>query len=144
MECKISALVVLALAGAMLGAADKPADLPMDEVDGFVALFNGKDVTNWDGLDGYWAVKDGCISGHETLKNAKKTFLVLQGLQPGDFELHFSYKFASPDGDSGVQLRSQVADPKEYVVTGYQADFDAKADHAGNIYYEHPVLGETL
>jgi hypothetical protein len=145
MEKKIAALVVLGLAAGVLGAADKPADLPKPDAAGFVSLFNGKDLTNWDGLDGYWSVtRDGCISGHETLKNAKKTFLILHGLQPGDFELHFSYKFTSPDGDSGVQFRSQVVDPKEYVVAGYQADFDARADHAGNIWYEHPAFGETL
>ena len=25
--------------------------------DGFIPLFNGKDLTNWDGLDGFWSVQ---------------------------------------------------------------------------------------
>ena len=29
-------------------------------------LFNGKDLTGWEGLDGFWSVEDGVIDGHET------------------------------------------------------------------------------
>ena len=62
-------------------------------------------------------------------------------LQPADFELHFSYKFATPDGNSGVQFRSKVIDPKTDRVGGYQADFDAKGGYDGSIYDEAGVAG---
>jgi 3-keto-disaccharide hydrolase len=141
MKRKMGALAVLALAAGMLGAADKTADLPKPDADGFVSLFNGTDLTNWDGLDGFWSVKDGCISGHETKDGSKQTFLILTAMQPPDFELHFSYKFATPDGNSGVQFRSQVIDPKTDRVGGYQADFDAKGGYDGSIYDEAGVAG---
>ena len=62
-------------------------------------------------------------------------------MQPADFELHFSYKFATPDGNSGVQFRSKVIDPKTDRVGGYQADFDAKGGYDGSIYDEAGVAG---
>ncbi len=141
MKGNCTALIVLAFAAGALGAADKPADLPKPDADGFVSLFNGKDLTHWQGLDGFWSVKDGVISGHETKDGSKQTFLILTALQPADFELHFSYKFATPDGNSGVQFRSKVIDEKTDRVGGYQADFDAKGGYDGSIYDEAGVAG---
>jgi hypothetical protein len=129
----------------LVAAAELPgsirADQPQPDADGFITIFNGKDLTGWEGLEEYWTVKDGVISGHETKDKSKQTFLVWQGGKPGDFELHFKYKFATPDGNSGVQFRSKVLDPKSFRVGGYQADFDAKAGYDGSIYDEAGVAG---
>jgi len=138
-----ASLAVLAVLGlATLAGAAEPAktDLKPD-ADGFFPLFNGKDLTNWSGLEDYWSVKDGVISGHETKENSKQTFLVSNVIPTADFELHFSYKWATPDGNSGVQFRSKVLDDKTYRVGGYQADFDAKAGYDGSIYDEAGVAG---
>ena len=139
----MAVLAALGLAVAAVGAKDEPtkADLPKPDADGFISLFNGKDLTNWEGLDGFWSVKDGAISGHETKEGSKQTFLILQPIKPADFELHFSYKFATPDGNSGVQFRSKVIDPATDRVGGYQADFDAKGGYDGSIYDEAGVAG---
>jgi hypothetical protein len=140
-RASLALLAALGLTG-LVAAADKPAaDLPKADADGFIPLFNGKDLTNWEGLDGFWSVKDGVISGHETKEGSKQTFLVLTALKPADFELHFSYKWATPDGNSGVQFRSKVLDEKAYRVGGYQADFDAKGGYDGSIYDEAGVAG---
>src|ERR1700677_1829110 len=32
----------------------KASELPKPDSDGFITLFNGKDLTNWEGLEGYW------------------------------------------------------------------------------------------
>jgi Domain of Unknown Function (DUF1080) len=140
------ALVALGLAAGLVGARDKPAepvkgDLPKPDADGFISLFNGKDLTNWEGLDGFWSVKEGVISGHETKEGSKQTFLTLTPIQPADFELHFSYKFATAEGNSGVQFRSKMLDPTTYRVGGYQADFDAQGGYDGSIYDEAGVAG---
>jgi hypothetical protein len=55
--------------------------------------------------------------------------------------LHLKYRFITPDGNSGIQFRSKVLDPKAYRVGGYQADFDAKAGYDGSIYDEAGVAG---
>jgi hypothetical protein len=117
------------------------ADSPKPDADGFVTIFNGKDLTGWEGLEDFWTVKDGVISGHETKDKSKQTFLVWKGGKPSDFELHLKYKFATPDGNSGIQFRSKVLDPKTFRVGGYQADFDGKGGYDGSIYDEAGVAG---
>src|SRR4051794_6519766 len=50
-----------------LMADDKPGSTVFDNkpgADGFVSIFNGKDLTGWEGLPDYWEVKDGVIHGH--------------------------------------------------------------------------------
>ena len=42
------------------------------------------------------------------------------------FGNHHAVKFATPDGNSGIQFRSKLIDPKMFVVGGYQGDFDGK------------------
>src|SRR5207247_7981685 len=68
-------------------------------------------------------------------------FLVFTGSKVSDFELRLKYRFATPDGNSGIQFRSKVLDPKTFRVGGYQADFDAKAGYDGSIYDEAGVAG---
>jgi hypothetical protein len=140
------ALLVLG-AGALSAPADAPprttdskAD-PKPDADGFMTIFNGKDLSGWEGLEDYWTVKDGAIVGHETKDKSKQTFLVWKGAKVSDFELRIKYKFATPDGNSGIQFRSKVLDEKTFRVGGYQADFDAKAGYDGSIYDEAGVAG---
>src|SRR4051794_22229418 len=95
----LSASVFAALAlAAVASAADEKApaskvELPKPDADGFITIFNGKDLTYWSGLENYWTVKDGVISGHETKDKSKQTFLVFAA-PVADFELHCKYKFA--------------------------------------------------
>jgi hypothetical protein len=130
-----------------LGLADDKSsssgsvELPKPDADGFITIFNGKNLDGWEGLEDYWSVKEGVISGHETKDNSKQTFLVFAALKLSDFELHCKYKFATDDGNSGIQFRSKVLDPKTFRVGGYQADCDAKADYDGSIYDEASVAG---
>jgi Domain of Unknown Function (DUF1080) len=108
-----------------------------------VTIFNGKDLTGWKGVEGFWSVKDGAITGVTTAENPVKanTFLVWDG-EVGDFELKFKYKVI--DGNSGVQYRSKVVDPAYSVVSGYQADFEAGKTYSGILYEEkgRGILGE--
>ena len=134
----LTALIALAV---LPGRPAARAERPKADADGFVTIFNGKDLTGWEGLDGYWSVKDGAISGHETKENSKQTFLVWTGGKPGDFELRLKYRFVTPDGNSGIQFRSKVLDQKTFRVGGYQADFDGKAGYDGSIYDEAGVAG---
>ncbi|RYD84537.1 MAG: DUF1080 domain-containing protein [Verrucomicrobiaceae bacterium] len=104
--------------------------------DGVRQLFNGKNLDGWNGLPSFWSVKDGAITGQTTAENPTKgnTFLVWQGGQPGDFELHFKYKLDG--GNSGVQYRSKVLDRPKFIVGGYQADFEAGKTYSGILYEE--------
>jgi hypothetical protein len=144
----LAALIVLGLTANVAQPQDKtltpkaiPAQLPQPDSEGFITIFNGKDLSGWEGLPEFWTVKDGVISGHETKDKSKQTFLVFTGFKVSDFELRIKYKFATPDGNSGIQFRSKVIDPKTFRVGGYQADCDAKGSYDGSIYDEAGVAG---
>lgn len=132
--------VTLGLSASYLTAADEPKP----DAEGFVTIFNGKDLTGWSGLTDYWSVKEGVISGFETKDKSKQTFLVYE--KPvKNFELRLSFKFAPVDGkvegNSGIQFRSKLLDEKGFRVGGYQADFDAGNSYSGIIYDEAGVAG---
>ena len=92
--------------------------LPAGE--GKVSLFDGKTLAGWQGNSDLWSVKDGAIVGSSKPDGIKgNTFLVYE--KPlRDFVLSLDFMFMS--GNSGVQFRSALVDPEEFVVRGYQAD----------------------
>lgn len=111
---------------------------------GFTSLFNGKDLTGWSGKPEHWSVKDGAIVGKSTKETPAQgnTFLIARNGQRNrtveDFELRFSYRIIAnnPQGfaNSGVQYRS--LDKGNFVVAGYQADFEAGQTYSGILYDE--------
>jgi hypothetical protein len=109
---------------------------------GFKPIFNGKDLTGWDGLKEFWSVRDGAITGQTTEANVLKanTFLVWKGAEPANFELKIMFKL-TPNNDrnqanSGVQYRSKILDAATFAVGGYQADIDSTGRYAGMLYEE--------
>ncbi len=121
------ALATLLASTAFLQAADEP---------GFIPLFNGNDLSGWDGNPKFWSVKEGVICGQTTAENPTKgnTFLVWKGGTLADFELRLQFRIVG--GNSGIQYRSQVADPANWGVGGYQADFEAGTTYSGILYEE--------
>ena len=117
------------------------ADAPKPNADGMIELFNGKDLTGWDGNPAFWSVKDGVIQGQTTKENPTKgnTFLVWKGGDVSDFEMHFKFKIVG--GNSGVQYRSKLKDPKTWSVGGYQADFESGKTYSGILYEEGSPRG---
>ena len=107
-----------------------------------IQLFNGKDLTGWEGVSSLWSVKDGAITGQTTTANPTKgnTFLIWKGGDVADFELTFQYKITGDDdkksGNSGVQYRSKIVDPANFVLSGYQADFETGTTYSGILYEE--------
>ena len=130
--------VVLALGAALFTST---ASVRAQDVEpGFKSLFNGKDLSGWAGRSNHWSVEDGCITGTTTKENPAKgnNFLIAKdsdkNLIVDDFELRFSYSFNGPWGNSGVQYRSD--DKGNFVVHGYQADFEVGTTYSGILYEE--------
>jgi hypothetical protein len=108
------------------------------------AIFNGKDLTGWEGNPQLWSVEDGAITGRTKPREddpskgviTHNTFLVWKAGTAADFELTFDYKIVG--GNSGVQYRSKEVAPGEFgpVVSGYQADFEAGDKYSGILYEE--------
>lgn len=109
---------------------------------GFHSIFNGKDLSGWDGNRKLWSVRDGAITGQTTVENPAKgnTFLVWTNGTVADFELRCSFKLVPGDqhgfANSGVQYRSKILDPANWVVGGYQADMEAGPNYTGILYEE--------
>lgn len=120
----------------LLAVGDEPLNTPPE---GFTALFNGKDLTNWKGLVGnpetrakmspeqlaqaqakadeqmraHWSVEDGAL----VFDGKGKSLCTAQDY--GDFELYVDWKIL-PKGDSGIYLRGtpqvQIWDPGQHKV----------------------------
>jgi type 1 glutamine amidotransferase len=101
---------------------------------GFKSIFNGKDLTGWDGDPRFWSVRDGAITGQTTEDNPTEhnTFVIWRQGEVDDFILRFSYKIVG--GNSGVQYRSREVDP--WVIAGYQGDYEAGDTYSGINYDE--------
>lgn len=108
--------------------------------EGFKTLFNGKDLTGWDGDTSLWAVVDGVIVGETTAEKKAKgnTFLVWRDGKPKDFQLRCKFKLEGSN-NSGVQYRS-VENPK-WVMSGYQCDLQYGADNMCKLYHEKNPRG---
>lgn len=106
------------------------------------SLFNGKDLSGWEGNTDLWSVKDGVIVGRTTPEQpaATNTFLIWKGGEPADFELTLQFKMTPGDDknyvNSGIQFRSKIVDPEKFVVAGYQADFEYGPKYSGILYEE--------
>lgn len=105
-----------------------------EKAEGFVPIFNGKDLTGWDGNPDFWSVKDGAIHGETTAEKPTKgnTFCIWRGGVLKDFELRLSFRLMN--GNSGVQYRSK--DLGEWRVAGYQAEVVNDPRTVGFLYHE--------
>ncbi len=102
--------------------------------EGFTSIFNGKNLDGWDGNPKFWSVRDGAITGQTTKENPTKgnTFIIWRDGVLDDFELRLQYKIIN--GNSGIQYRSK--DLGNWVVGGYQGDFEARDTYSGILYEE--------
>lgn len=85
----------------------------------FFHLFNGVDLTGWDGDLSLWKVEEGVIVG-DSPGIAHNQFLATKD-QYSNFELKLEFRLKDGVGNSGVQFRSKRVLTKTEV-SGYQAD----------------------
>lgn len=109
---------------------------------GETQLFNGKDLTGWEGDPKFWSVEDGAITAKSSPENPvpHNTFIIWKGGEPSDFTLTLKYKMTPGDDknytNSGIQYRSKVLDAGKFIVGGYQADFEYGDKYSGILYEE--------
>ncbi len=126
---------VLATIAALLVASSVTVTAADDE--GFVSLFDGNTLTNWEGNPALWRVEDGAIVGQTTPDKPTKgnTFIIWTGGEVGDFEAKFDYR-VSDQANTGLQYRSYEKPGDKWVVAGYQADIDGQLKWTGILYGE--------
>jgi hypothetical protein len=114
-----------------------------DNYDGFTALFNGRDLTGWDGDPMFWSVQNGVIVAESTPEKvvSDNTFLIWKGGSLRDFELKVDYRFASGNGNSGVQFRSRMSGAgrggaeRPWGIAGYQMDMVTAGGTGSGVFY---------
>ena len=135
-------VVVLCLSPA---ASATDAILAPPEPKDMKKIFNGKDLTGWDGDPRLWSVKDGAIRGETTPEKKAKgnTFIVWQGGKTTDFELRVSFR-CNATNNSGIQYRSKPDKGNKWRVRGYQHEIRNEnkfPNIAGFIYDEGGLAG---
>ena len=106
-----------------------------------VSLFNGKDLTGWEGMPGWWTVEDGALTSESTPEKPcqRANYLFWRGGQPSDFELTIDFKL-SEKGNSGIQIRSE--EKPGWDTFGYQADMTGDGSLIGFVYHhQHGLIG---
>jgi choline-sulfatase len=105
--------------------------------DGFVTLFNGRNLNGWAGDPQYWSVEEGAITGRTDGTLKMNRFLTWTGSTIRNFDLRVKVKI-SAGGNSGIQYRGEPRpDLGLDVVTGYQCDIVAnRPDYNGMLYEE--------
>ncbi len=137
-------LLLMCLLSSCQSSGQEPSDqtaAPSGETqtdsEGFVRIFDGKTLNNWEGDTTYWRVEDGSLVGEITPATVLKrnSFIIWRGGQPKDFELKTEFRITE-NGNSGINYRSERLDSIPYALRGYQADIDGKNRYTGQNYEE--------
>jgi choline-sulfatase len=105
-------------------------------VDGWVTLFNGKNLNGWAGDPQFWSVEEGAITGVTDGSLKMNRFLTWTGSTIRNFELQVKVK-VSDGGNSGLQYRGICRpDLGLDVVTGYQCDVVSNNPNYNGMLYE--------
>ncbi len=113
------------------------SSLDAQDKDGWVSIFNGKDLSGWTQLNGKanYTVKNGVLIG-TTVSDQPNSFLATQKMY-GDFQLELDL-LVDTAMNSGVQFRSEsLPDYQNGRVHGYQMEVDPSSRAwSGGIYDE--------
>lgn len=131
-------VVVIAILGTASIFEAEPADA---DADGFVSIFNGETLENWQAADmSYWSIEDGAITAKITAEHPsdRNHYLVYQGGKLGDFELKLRHRIVSKETvNGGFQFRSEIFDgdiPDD--CRGYQVDNNTNTPWLVRLYDE--------
>jgi hypothetical protein len=116
---------------------------PSSDEAGFVSMFNGKDLSGWEGKAGLWWIEDGVITAESSPDKPceRAHYLYWKGGQPEDFILRFEYKILGKGGNSGVHFRSE--ERPDFDIWGYQADIENGPQWTGCL-FQHDRGGVVM
>ena len=125
------------------------SSLPAAE-DGFEPLFNGEDLTGWEGDTLLWFVDGGELVGKSPGIGYNDFLATTEEF--GDFTLRFQVKLIDDIGNSGVQFRSQRMKGSMEMI-GYQADigptwwgdlYDESRRRIGLVEADHALMDRVV
>ncbi|HEV8063001.1 MAG TPA: DUF1080 domain-containing protein [Gemmataceae bacterium] len=123
----LAALSCLVLAARSVQAQTKKPVVAVPPLQGereTIHLFNGKDLTGWEGHEQYWSVQDGVIVGKNTEPVKVSTYLLTKK-KFSDFRLVFEFKLAISEMHSGIAMWGRIAPDKgdKYTYAGHLVMF---------------------
>lgn len=145
-DLRVLAYLALSVAGSLATATEPEATAQAvdDKSDqSYQELFNGQDLTGWEGQPGAWRVEEGLLVGESTAdKPCKRThYLFWTGGELSDFELRVVFRIHGEAGNSGVQIRSERR--PHWDAWGCQADLDTAGQYTGCVYqHERGLVAE--
>ena len=114
------------------------APIDFDAHAGWTQMFDGVDLSGWDGPMDLWHVADGAIVVQSKADPPTgSVYLLYTGSEPQDFEFKFDVKLEGAGANSGVQFRAtrlgeEPNRPRlKWETRGYQADFDNGNSNVG-------------
>lgn len=80
------------------------------------SIFNGRDLTDWEGNRRFWSVEEGCLTGRASQTNTLSGFryIIWRGGVLEDFELRLSFRKTGEGGASGVDYRHLESSYRTY------------------------------
>jgi hypothetical protein len=120
----LAALLTQGPVGADEKKSDAPVVGPREGKREVVEIFNGKDLTGWEGHEKYWSVQEGVIVGKNTEPVKVSTYLLTKR-KFSDFRLVFEFKLAKSEMHSGIAMWGRVAPDKgdKYTYAGHLVMF---------------------
>ncbi|GAC1417853.1 MAG: DUF1080 domain-containing protein [Acidobacteriaceae bacterium] len=112
--------------------------VPMDDSsEGFVPIFNGTSLDEWETDPRYWRVENGMLVGEVTPATLLKqnNFAIWRGGKPANFEMKVAFRITA-QGNSGINYRSEEISGTRFLLRGYQADIDGASRYTGQNYEE--------
>lgn len=104
--------------------------------DGFMRVFDGKTLRNWDGDPQFWKVEEDAITGTTDGSLKMNRFLTWNQSTIRNFDLRVKVK-VSKNGNSGIQYRgTSRPDLGLDIVSGYQCDVVANTPNYNGMLYE--------
>jgi hypothetical protein len=118
---------------AALAGAAEPGGRKKKLEEGFVPMFNGKDLSGWEGAEEWWQVRDGTIVTESTDEKPcpRTQYLYWKGGEPADFEMRCRFRITG-NANTGIQFRSEKR--PQWDTWGYQADADTAGQYIGCLY----------
>ena len=143
-------LTIAALVAAIFqgrgGGFTQPDPIAFDDHAGWMSIFDGSSLRNWEGNAGVWRLENGAIVGTSTPeKPSGTTYIIWKGGEPANFELKAEMKLEGAGLNSGIQYRSAIlpngAPAGAPGLKGYQADFDFAGRYTGQLYEQATPRG---
>ena len=89
---------------------------------------------NWEGLMDYWKIDGTTVTGSAPEEGLKFNTFLCSKKKYKNFEMSFQIRLKNGDGNSGIQIRSKIANQKTFAVAGPQCDIGQQ--YWGGLYGE--------